>query len=80
MKKIVRFIDAVKMCSPENEWFHCRKKPIIVSAIQMEEDFVVETLEGEVKGKAGDYLLKGIKEEVYPCRRDIFEESYERVK
>ena len=44
----------------------------------MDKDFTVKTIEGEISGKAGDYLLKGIKGEVYPCRKDIFEESYDK--
>lgn len=26
-----------------------------------------------------DWIIKGVKEEVYPCKPDIFEETYERV-
>ena len=56
----------------------CKKiKPAM--AVQMDEDFVVDTLEGTVKGLAGDYLMLGIKGERYPCRKDIFEESYEWI-
>jgi len=53
------------------------KKPIPVKAVQMPEDFEVETLEGPMQGKAGDYLLIGIKGEMYPCDREIFEETYQ---
>ena len=35
------------------------------------------TLEGVMTARVGDYIIKGIKGEVYPCRSDIFEESYE---
>jgi len=53
-----------------------RKKPLIVQAKEMKEDFEVETLEGLMQGKAGDYLIIGIKGERYPCAREIFLESY----
>jgi hypothetical protein len=53
------------------------KKPIPVRCIQMQEPFRVETLEGIVEGKAGDYLMVGIKDEMYPCAKDIFEETYD---
>lgn len=37
---------------------------------------VIHTLEGDMTAHEGDYIIKGIKGEFYPCRRDIFEESY----
>lgn len=40
----------------------------------------IETLEGVMLAKNGDYLIKGVKGEIYPCRKDVFEESYEVVK
>lgn len=43
------------------------------------EEFLVETLEGTMKGKVGDYLIKGVKGEFYPVRRDIFEQTYDPV-
>jgi len=52
----------------------------IVKAIQMNEDFQVNTLEGTMKGKKGDYLLKGIYGELYPCKKDIFLDSYDRLR
>lgn len=39
----------------------------------------IPTLEGVMVASAGDWLILGIKGEVYPCRPDIFEETYERV-
>lgn len=54
----------------------CRKKPIVVFATQMKEDFCVNTLEGLMKGSAGDYLIRGIRGEIYPCEKSIFEDTY----
>lgn len=56
------------------------KKPIPVKAVAMPDEFEVETLEGPMRGKAGDYLLIGIKGEMYPCDKEIFEKTYEPVK
>lgn len=36
----------------------------------------IETLEGTMKASVGDYIIKG---EFYPCKPDIFEETYEEV-
>ena len=37
------------------------------------------TLEGNMKATDGDYIIKGVKGEFYPCHKDIFEETYELV-
>ncbi len=57
-----------------------KKKPVVVNAEQVFESGTVETLEGTMKYNYGDYLITGIKGEVYPCRKDIFEETYDEVK
>lgn len=38
---------------------------------------MIETLEGSMRADPGDYIIKGIKGEVYPCKADIFQASYE---
>jgi len=42
-------------------------------------DIYIETLEGTMKANIGDYIIKGIKNEFYPCKPDIFEATYEKV-
>jgi hypothetical protein len=39
----------------------------------------IRTLEGDMNARAGDYVIKGVKGEMYPCREDIFQETYEAV-
>jgi hypothetical protein len=39
----------------------------------------INTLEGKMKGNGGDYIIKGVRGEIYPCKPDIFEATYERV-
>jgi hypothetical protein len=39
----------------------------------------ISTLEGQMICKNGDYIIKGIKGEFYPCNPDIFETTYEEV-
>jgi hypothetical protein len=39
----------------------------------------VETSQGIMKGKQGDYIIKGVQGEIYPCKKAIFEETYELV-
>lgn len=43
------------------------------------EYLVIETLEGDMRADVGDWIIKGIKGEFYPCKPDIFEATYEAV-
>lgn len=40
----------------------------------------INTLEGVMVAKQGDYIIKGIQGEIYPCKPDIFEQTYEQLK
>ena len=40
----------------------------------------IETLEGIMKASFGDYIIKGVKGEFYPCKPDIFQATYEEAK
>lgn len=40
---------------------------------------LIETLEGIMTAEPGDYIIKGVKGELYPCKPDIFEMTYEPV-
>jgi hypothetical protein len=39
----------------------------------------IETLEGTMRADIGDYIIKGVNGEFYPCKPDIFEKTYEAV-
>lgn len=39
----------------------------------------IKTLEGTMKATAGDYILQGVNGEIYPCKAEIFEKTYEAV-
>jgi hypothetical protein len=39
----------------------------------------VKTMEGEMRADRGDWLIRGVKGELYPCRDDIFRMTYEPV-
>lgn len=42
-------------------------------------DIVIPMLEGEMRARPGDYIIKGIKGEFYPCKEEIFQATYEKV-
>ena len=55
------------------------RKKTLTRAAHMHEPFSVETLEGTMEGKAGDWLMIGVNGELYPCDAGVFERSYEPV-
>lgn len=40
---------------------------------------VISTLEGTMIASEGDWIIRGVKGELYPCKPDIFEATYEKV-
>lgn len=42
-------------------------------------ELTISTLEGEMVAKHGDWIIKGVQGELYPCKPDIFEATYEAV-
>lgn len=43
-------------------------------------ELIIPTLEGEMKAPVESWIIRGPMGEYYPCRRDVFEETYEPVK
>lgn len=56
-----------------------RKKPIVVDAFQTPVDLVIHTWEGDMRASAGDWIITGTAGELYPCKPEIFAETYEPV-
>jgi len=64
--------------SISKDWFFkCQKKPVKVKAFKAPEPIIIETLEGQMKANKGDFVICGVKGELYPCKPDIFWETYE---
>ena len=40
---------------------------------------IIKTLEGRMSVSSGDWIIKGVKGEFYPCKPDIFEATYEAI-
>ncbi|MFE6284377.1 hypothetical protein [Streptomyces sp. NPDC057877] len=58
---------------PENHEVRFEDRPDIGRAL------VIPTLEGEMCASPGDYLIRGVKGELYPCKPDVFGATYEPV-
>jgi len=48
-------------------------------SVRVGNEIHITTLEGLMIASAGDYIIRGIKGEIYPCKPDIFELTYEKV-
>ena len=44
------------------------------------DEVIIPTLEGEMRADPGDYIIRGVQGEFYPCKPDIFEATYEAVR
>ena len=44
-----------------------------------ENEYFIKTLEGDLYLSKGDFIIKGVNGEFYPCKPDIFEKTYEPV-
>jgi len=40
-------------------------------------EIVIKTLEGEMVGSVGDWIIRGVNGEIYPCKPDIFAKTYD---
>ena len=45
----------------------------------MSGDLMIHTLEGDMRVSAGDWIIRGVQGEFYPCKPDIFKATYEEV-
>jgi hypothetical protein len=55
------------------------KKPIPIKAVQVHTEVEIKTLEGTMKASPGDYIIRGVQGELYPCKKEIFEETYQKL-
>lgn len=60
--------EVFEFCGNDNFYFSDNQK-----------DLFIPTLEGEMKANIGDFIIKGINGEFYPCKPDIFEKTYDEV-
>jgi hypothetical protein len=53
--------------------------PIARDPVDKKPNLIIPTLEGEHLCSVGDWVIKGVAGEFYPCKPDIFERTYEKV-
>ena len=74
LKEVMNFINSEFRYEPLTEYI---TKKFTYSTI--DNDLKIVTLEGLMKASIGDYIIKGVNGEYYPCKPDIFEKTYEKV-
>ncbi len=56
-----------------------RERNVHLYKVIVGNQYDIETLEGDMHLSIGDYIIKGVKGELYPCKPDIFENTYEEM-
>ena len=79
-------IEAIKWTGTLDLWMERDKNKLLIDAYESGEVIIptdgtlhIRTLEGVMIASKGDYIIKGVKGEIYPCKPDIFEMTYEEV-
>jgi len=62
---------------PDSESIKAEGKNFYISHGKVIGGLVIKTLEGEHIATIGDYIIKGVNGEFYPCKPDIFAKTYE---
>ena len=73
-------IEAMKFTAETKDqcfnFVRCNTRPEFKNGVPI---LIIQTLEGDKQTFYGDYIIKGIKGEFYPCKPDIFKATYEEV-
>jgi hypothetical protein len=62
---------------PRPDWF--TQGVTIKEVFTFPDHCLITTLEGNMRGDVGDYIIKGVQNEIYPCKPDVFEMTYEKI-
>lgn len=63
----------------DDDWIRPDGKNFYINHNKVPGGLVILTLEGEHIASIGDYIIRGVNGEYYPCKPDIFEKTYEAV-
>jgi len=57
-------------------WVTCNKSAGFTDGYPV---LIIQTLEGPMTARLNDYIIKGVQGEFYPCKPDVFEQTYEKA-
>lgn len=67
------------LLAPVYKWIKDLDPEVVVWPNFENAGLTIPTLEGKMEARPGDWIIKGVKGEFYPCKPDIFEATYEAV-
>jgi hypothetical protein len=76
-KKPVEAIHLDDMTNPEAVSTWCGGRVCGVGDLSAKKWIEIDTLEGTMRANYGDWIIKGVNGEFYPCKPDIFEKTYD---
>lgn len=71
----MRYTGTPDTCVAIHEWCGYQHNP----EAGCDSGIYIDTLEGQMRADVGDWIIKGVQGEFYPCKPDIFEETHELV-
>jgi hypothetical protein len=77
--KLQRDIHKLRGSYDAPEMMRVKRKPVVKHCFKMKEDFEIYIGGGLATGCVGDYLMVGVDGELYPCKAEIFEKSYDVI-
>lgn len=76
----IQFKDDPKKMAEISKFMNGTSRPVRVSYDDPDNPtMLIKTLEGVMRADVGDYIIKGVQGEFYPCKPDIFNQTYEKA-
>lgn len=75
LKEVISFTDG----PPDTRSFHASMKWEEYEDLVAKDGLKIYTLEGKMHANILDYIIRGVRGEFYPCKQEIFEETYTEV-
>lgn len=79
MRVTIRSSEDVQDAIGPDPKFETYRKTTTIEAVEAPWDFAIHTREGRLFGRKGDYIAIGVRGEIYPIGRAIFQETYVRT-
>ncbi len=73
----IQFVGGIDSAKEIQDW--AKKYELYIVWFINYDSLSINTLEGSMSAEPGDWVIKGVKDEFYPCKSDIFEATYEPI-
>jgi hypothetical protein len=77
-------VEAIQFAKDGSNWIEVHRFmgvqcPLPLPGIVTTYSVEIRTLEGTMRASRGDWIIRGVRGEYYPCKPDMFESTYERI-